>query len=74
MIKNKIKQMKRLQNPRIMNNDKINIENIEYQGEYENIITIENNPNKKSKEKKVKKILTKVMTTHERLTMNLFLS
>ncbi len=64
--------MKRLQNPRIMNNDKINIENIEYQGEYENIITIENNPNKKSKEKKVKKILTKVMTTHELLTINLF--
>ncbi len=55
-----------------MNNDKINIENIEYQGEYENIITIENNPNKKSKEKKVKKILTKVMTTHELLTINLF--
>jgi hypothetical protein len=72
MIKKKIKQMKRLQNPRIMNNDKINIENIEYQGEYENIITIENNPNKKSKEKKVKKILTKVMTTHELLTINLF--
>ncbi len=29
-----------------MDDDKINMENIKYQGEYEHIITIENNPNK----------------------------
>jgi hypothetical protein len=43
----KIKQMKRLQNPRIMHDNKINMENIKYQGEFEHIITIEKNPNKK---------------------------
>jgi len=64
--------MKRLQNPRIMDENKTNMENIEYQGEYENIIIIENNPNKKSKEEKVNKMLTKVMTTHELLAKNLF--
>ncbi len=55
-----------------MDDDQINMENIEYQGEYENIIAIENNPNKKSKEEKVKKILIEVLTTHELLTKNLF--
>jgi len=39
--------MKRSQNPRIMDDDKINMKNIKYQGEYEHIITIENIPNKK---------------------------
>ncbi len=35
-----------------MDDDKINMENIKYQGEYEYIITIENNPNKKAKTQK----------------------
>jgi hypothetical protein len=63
--------MKRLQNASIMDDDKI-IKNIEYQGEYENIIIIANNRNKKSKGKKVKKMLTKVLTTHELLAKTLF--
>ncbi len=56
-----------------MDDDKI-IKNIEYQGEYENIIIIANNRNKKSKGKKVKKMLTKVLTTHELLAKTLFWS
>jgi hypothetical protein len=39
--------MKRLQNPRIMNDNKINMEDIEHQGEDENVATIEKNLNKK---------------------------
>ncbi len=42
--------MKKLQNPRIMDDDRIEMEDIEHQGEDENLTTIENNPNKKTKE------------------------
>jgi len=35
--------MKGLQNPGIMNDNKINMEDIEHQGEDENVTTIENN-------------------------------
>ncbi len=55
-----------------MDDDKINMENIKYQGEYEHIITIENNPNKKYKKKKLKMMLIKVMTTHELLAKKFF--
>jgi hypothetical protein len=43
---------------------------MEYQGEDENHVlkTMENNPNKKAKEEKIKKMLIKVMATHEAFT------
>jgi hypothetical protein len=42
--------MKRLQNLGIMDDAKIDMEDIEYQDENEHMITIGNNSNKKSKE------------------------
>jgi hypothetical protein len=42
--------MKRLQNPRIMNDDRIDMEDIKHQGEDEDVTSIENNPSKKVKE------------------------
>ncbi len=42
--------MKRLQNPSLMDDDKIDMGDIEHQGEDEDVITIENNPSKKVKE------------------------
>ncbi len=50
VAKEAIKQMKRLQNPRIMDDDRIDMEDIKHQGEDENVITIENNLSKKTKE------------------------
>jgi hypothetical protein len=50
VAKEAIKQMKRLQNPRIMDDDRIDMEDIKHQGENENVITIENNLSKKTKE------------------------
>ncbi len=47
--------MKRLQNLKIMDDDKINMEDIEHQGEDEIVTTIENNLNKKTKEERIKK-------------------
>jgi hypothetical protein len=41
--------MKRLQNIGIMDDDRIDMEDIEYQGEDEDVTTIENNPSKKAK-------------------------
>ncbi len=46
-----IKQMKRLQNPKIMNDESIDMEDIEHEGEDEDMTTIENNPSKKGKKK-----------------------
>jgi hypothetical protein len=43
--------MKRLQNPRIMDDDRINMEDIKHQDEDEDATTIENNLNKKQKKK-----------------------
>jgi hypothetical protein len=45
-----IEQMKRLQKPGIMDDDKIDMGDIEHQGKDEGVITIENNPSKKVKE------------------------
>jgi hypothetical protein len=53
-----IKQIKRLQNPSIMDDDKIDMGDIEHQGEDEVVITIENNPSKKEKKERIKKMLT----------------
>jgi hypothetical protein len=50
VAKKEIKQMKRLQNPRIMDDDRIDMEDIKHQGEDEDGTTIENNPSKKAKE------------------------
>ncbi len=44
MVEETIKQMKRLQNPRIMDDERIDMEDIKHQGEDEDVITIENNP------------------------------
>jgi hypothetical protein len=41
------------------------MENIKYEGANVNMTTIENNFNKKTKKKRIKKILTKAMTTPE---------
>ncbi len=50
-----IKQMKRLQNPKIMNDESIDMEDIERQGEDEDMTTIENNPSKKGKKRGLKR-------------------
>ncbi len=72
MVDKKIKQMKRLQNPGIMDDDRIDMEDIEHRGENEDVTTIENNPNKKEKEERIKKMLTKAMATFELLAKNFF--
>jgi hypothetical protein len=64
--------MKRLQNPGIMDDDRINMEDIDHQGENENVTTIENNPSKKAKEEMIKKMLMEAMETHELLAKNFF--
>jgi hypothetical protein len=64
--------MKRLQNQWIMDDDRIDMEDIEHQGEDENVTTIENSPSKKTKEEGIKKILSKAMATHELLAKNFF--
>jgi hypothetical protein len=47
VIEKAIKQMKKLQNLRIMKHDKIDMGHRKHQGEDEEMTTIENNPNKK---------------------------
>ncbi len=46
MVEETIKQMKRLQNLGTMDDDRIDMEDIEHQGEDEDITNIKNNPNK----------------------------
>jgi len=58
VAKKTIKQIKRLQNPSIMDDDKIDMGDIDYQSEDEGVITIENNPSKKATEERIKKMLT----------------
>jgi hypothetical protein len=55
-----------------MDDDRIVMEDIEHQGEDENVTTIENNPNKKSKEERIKKMLMEAMAIHEFLAKNFF--
>ncbi len=50
VAKKTIKQMKRLQNPRIMDDDRIDMEDIKHQVEDEDVTTIKYNPSKKAKE------------------------
>jgi len=72
VVEKAIKQMKRLQNPRIMDGNRIDMEDIEHQDEDEDVTTIENNPSKKAKEERIMKMLTEVMATHEFLAKNFF--
>jgi hypothetical protein len=55
-------------------NDIEDIEDMKYKGEDEDhvLITMENNPNKKTKEEKIKRMLIKVMAIHEALAKNFF--
>jgi hypothetical protein len=62
-----IKQIKRLQNRKIMNDKSIDMEDIKHQGEDKDMTTIENNPSKKGKKKRIKKMLKKTMTIHKLL-------
>jgi hypothetical protein len=55
-----------------MDDGRINMEDIKHQGEDENVTTIENNPNNKEKEKKIMKMLTKAVATHELFAKNFF--
>ncbi len=55
-----------------MDDDKIDMGDIEHQGEDEDVITIENNPSKKEKKERIKKMLTQPLATHELLTKNFF--
>jgi hypothetical protein len=55
-----------------MDDDKIDMENIKHQGEDKNVTTIENNPSKKSKEERIKKMLMEAMEIHEFLAKNFF--
>lgn len=71
MVEKIIKQMKRLQNPTIVDDDTIDLEDIEHQSENEN--TIGNHPNQK-REENIKKMFIKVMTIHELLAKKLLWS
>jgi hypothetical protein len=51
MVEKIIKQMKILQNPTIVDDDTIDLEDIEHQSENEKMITIKNHPNQKKEEK-----------------------
>jgi hypothetical protein len=73
-----IKQMKRSQNPGMVDgndrNDMEDMVDMEHQGEekYHVLTTMKNNPNRKEKEEKSKKMLIEIMATHEALTKNFF--
>ncbi len=68
-----IKQMKRSQNARTVDindrNDMEDMVDMEHQGEDEDhvLTTMKNNPNRKAKEEKIKKVLIETMATHEAL-------
>jgi hypothetical protein len=49
VVEKTIKQMKNLQNQGIMDDDRINMEDIKHQNEDEDVTTIEKNPSKKAK-------------------------
>jgi len=78
VVEKTIKQMKRLQNLGMVDgndrNDMEDMVNMEHQGEDEDhvLTTMKNNPNKKAKEEKIKKMLIKAMATHEALVKNFF--
>ncbi len=55
-----------------MDDDRIDMEDIEHQGEDEDVITIENNLNKKPKEEKIKKMLMEAIAPHELLANSFF--
>ncbi len=74
MVEEAIKQMKRLQNLGTMDDDRIDMEDIEHQGEDEDMTNIENNPSKKEKEEKIKNMLIKVMAIYKLLAKKLFQS
>jgi hypothetical protein len=67
VVEEALKQMKRLQNRRMVDgdgrNDMDDMEDMEHQGEDENYVltTMENNPTKKAKEEKIKRMLIEVM-------------
>jgi hypothetical protein len=62
----------RLQNLGIIVDDRIDVEDIKHQGEYEYMTNIENNSNKKTIEDLFFKMLIKVLAIHELLTKKLF--
>jgi hypothetical protein len=62
----------RLQNLGIIVDDRIDVEDIKHQGEYEYMTNIENNSNKKTIEDFFFKMLIKVLAIHELLTKKLF--
>jgi len=72
VVEETVKEMKRLQNPRIMDDDRIDMKDIKHQHEDEDVITIENNPSNKTKEERIKNMLTEVMATHELFAKNFF--
>jgi hypothetical protein len=72
VVEEAIKHMKRLQNLGTMDDDRIGMELIEHRGEDEDMTNIENNPSKKEKEKRIKKMLIGVMAIHELLAKNFF--
>ncbi len=67
MVEKTIKQMKRLQSLTMVDgddrNDMENMKDMEHQGEHKDhvLTTMENNPTKKAKEEKTKRMLIKVM-------------
>jgi hypothetical protein len=65
VVEESIKHMKRLQNLGTMDDDRIDMEDIEHQGEDENMTNIENNLSKKEKEERIKKMLIEAMAIHE---------
>jgi hypothetical protein len=67
VVEKAIKQTKRLQNLQMVDgdnrNDVENMKNMEHQGEDENYVltTMENNPTKKAKKEKIKRMLIEIM-------------
>jgi hypothetical protein len=57
-----------------MDDDRIDMEDMEHQGEDEDMTNIENNPSKKEKEERIKKMLIKVREIYELLAKKLLQS
>ncbi len=64
--------MKKLQNPRIMDDDRIDMKSIEHQGEDEDVTTVEKILIRKQNNKGSKKCWWEAMATHELLAKIFF--
>jgi hypothetical protein len=71
MVETKL-NIQKVANLRIMEDEKIDMENINYQSGDEYVLIIIENHKKKEKQEKTKKMLTKTIITHQHVTNNFF--